>query len=513
MDPNPTVPEGGARLDPARQRAVLIILSAAAMMVLYVETMIIPGLTRFQTFYGNAPLTSVTWILTAYLLVGVAFTPIAGKLGDIYGKKRVLITILSVYFVAVTVAGFTPNIGDALGMTRGNELYLLIGVRAIQGEGAAMFPLAFAMIGDEFPKDKIAGAQGLVSAMFAIGASVGLFVGAWITQTYGWQFTYHTVIPVAGLVLVMAILLLRESRIRLPERIDVPGAATLSLSLTFFLLGLTEGPTWGWGNWDGFRVAGVPLGSPEFLVISALLVAAFILWETHCPEPIVDFAKLGERNIVLSNAIGILAGVAMFTLFVGFVARVEAPAPVGLGKSPLDLGYYSLPASFATLICAPLVGRSITRLGPKFALLLGSVLIMVGGLFLAEYNDAVIDFIVGPIPIMLGVIFLFIAMTNIVVVTSKPQETGIQTGMNQTFRNLGTAMGPVIASTILASLLATYTTTILVAGHAVPVEFRAPSTGAFQLIFLLMAALGAAALVLSTMVHNYRLAPARPSAP
>ena len=159
----------GARLDPARARAVLIILAAAALMVTYVETMIIPGLTRFQTFYDNAPLSSVTWILSAYLLVGVAFTPIAGKLGDIYGKKRVLVAILSVYFVAVTLAGFSPNIGDAIGMTRPNELYLLIGIRAVQGIGMAMFPLAFALIGEEFPQQRVADAQGIVSAMFAPG--------------------------------------------------------------------------------------------------------------------------------------------------------------------------------------------------------------------------------------------------------------------------------------------------------------------------------------------------------
>jgi MFS family permease len=494
-------------LDPSRQRAVLIILSGAAMMVLYVETMIIPGLTKFQSFFGNAPLTSVTWILTAYLLVGVAFTPIAGKLGDIYGKKRMLVVILSIYFVAVTVAGFTPNIGDALGMTRANELYLFIGVRAIQGEGAAMFPLAFAMIGDEFPKDKIAGAQGLVSAMFAIGASVGLFVGALITQDFGWQFTYHTVIFPAGLVLVLAILLLRESPSRLQEPIDFPGAVFLSLSLTFFLLGLTEGPTWGWGNWQGYTISGLTLGTPEFFVLAAALILAFIFWERRSAEPVVDFSKLSERNIILANTIGILAGIAMFLLFVGFVARVEADSPVGLGMTPLDLGYYSLPASFANLICAPLIGRSITRLGPKFALVLGSALIVIGGVFVTYNNDAVIDFIIGPIPIMVGVVSLFIAMTNIVVVSSKPQETGIQTGMNQTFRNLGTSIGPVVASTILASVLATYTVTVTVGGHQIPVQFQGPSTWAFQLIFILIAAMGAVALVLSMLVKNFRLTP------
>src|ERR1700691_344429 len=147
----------GARgaLDPSRQRGVLIILSAAALMVTYVETMIIPGLHNFVTFYDNAPLSTVTWILSSYLLVGVAFTPIAGKLGDIYGKKRVLVAILAVYFVAVTFAGFSPNLGAAVGLSRQIQLYLLIGIRGVQGVGMAMFPLAFALIGEEFARDKV----------------------------------------------------------------------------------------------------------------------------------------------------------------------------------------------------------------------------------------------------------------------------------------------------------------------------------------------------------------------
>ncbi|MCI4348901.1 MAG: MFS transporter, partial [Thermoplasmata archaeon] len=335
--------------DSSRTRGVLIILSATALMVTYVETMIIPGLTQFQSFFGGAPLSSITWILSSYLLVGVAVTPIAGKLGDIYGKKRVLVGILAVYFVAVTLAGFSPNLGDAIGMTRANELYLLIAIRAVQGVGMAMFPIAFALIGEEFPKPKVAAAQGIVSAMFSAGASIGLFGGAWITQTFGWQLTYHTVIPIALLVLALTVVYLRESRVRLVQPIDVPGSVFLASSIAFFLLGLTEGPTWGWGKWTPYALAGVPVGVPEFFLLAAVLLALFVVWELRTARPIIDFAKLGERNILLSNAVGFFAGIAMFMMFVGIVARAEAPSPVGLGKTPLEFGYYSLPTTLVNM--------------------------------------------------------------------------------------------------------------------------------------------------------------------
>jgi MFS family permease len=484
-------------LDPARQRGVLIILSAAALMVTYVETMIIPGIENFRTFYDNAPLSTVTWILSSYLLVGVAFTPIAGKLGDIYGKKRVLVWILSVYFVAVTVAGFSPNIGAAFGMDRANQLYLLIGIRGVQGVGMAMFPLAFALIGEEFARDRVAQAQSIVSAMFSAGASIGLFGGAWITHNYGWQLTYHTVIPVALIVLVLTVFYLEESRVRLRQTLDIPGSVTLALLLAFFLLGLTQGPSWGWTNWTGTHLGGVPWGVPEFFALAVAFLLAFIAVERAARAPIVAFAKLVERNILLANVIGFFAGIGMFMMFVGIVTRAESPVPLGLGKTALDFGYYSLPTTVANMILAPVIGQSMRKTGPKFPLILGSALIVLGGLFLALNSDSVIDLILGPIPIMTGTIAIFIGMINLVVVSSKPQETGIQTGMNLTFRNLGTSIGPILAATILASVLTVYY-------PGTPEQFSAFGNSAFQWIFLLIALFGVTAFVLSLFIRNFR---------
>jgi MFS family permease len=489
-----------------RARGVLVILSAAALMVTYVETMIIPGLLRFQTFYGNAPFTEVSWILSAYLLVGVAFTPIAGKLGDIYGKKRVLVAILSVYFVAVTLAGFSPNLGDAIGMTRSSELYLLIGIRAVQGVGMAMFPLAFAMIGEEFPRQEVAQAQGIVSAMFSAGASIGLFGGAWITQTFGWQLTYHTVIPIAGLVLLLTILYLNESRVRLRQAIDVPGSLLLGSTLALFLLGLTEGPSWGWGNASGTTLGGIPFGTPEFFVLSVVAFVAFVAWELRSSLPVVDIRKLAERNILLSNLVGLLAGVSMFLLFVGIVTRAEAMGPTGLGKTPLDFGYYSLPTTLVNMIVAPFVGKWVGRSGPRPAMALGSLLVVLGGFLLTIANDQVVYLIVFTIPVMTGVIAIFIAMINLVVVSSKPSETGIQTGMNLTFRNLGTSIGPVAGAVILSSVLSNFTRIVTGPnGTLLRIAYRAPGDPAFHLIFGLIGGLGLACLLLTIPIRNFRI--------
>ncbi|HEV2231196.1 MAG TPA: MFS transporter, partial [Thermoplasmata archaeon] len=187
--PPGTGPSPAERLDPKRARTTLAILASMGLMVTYVETMVVPALVRFTTFFDSPPISTVAWILSAYLLVGVATTPIFAKLGDIYGKKRILLVVIATYAVAVTVAGFTPQIGAAGGLSRYTQIYLLIGVRGVQGVGMAMFPLAFAMIGEEFPPNRVATAQGIVSAMFAAGATLGLLGGAAITQDFGWQTT------------------------------------------------------------------------------------------------------------------------------------------------------------------------------------------------------------------------------------------------------------------------------------------------------------------------------------
>jgi MFS family permease len=503
---------GGERLDARHAGTVLAILAGAALMVTYVETMVVPAIVRFELFFDNAPISTVAWILSAYLLVGVATTPLLAKLGDIYGKKRLLVVVMATYAVAVTLAGFTPQIGAALGVSRANQIYLLIAVRAVQGVGMAMFPLAFAMIGEVFPPNRVATAQGVISAMFAAGATLGLVGGAWVTEVYGWQTTYHTVIPFALLLVALTALVLKESRHRLDRPLDLPGAVFLGVALGSALTALSEGPYWGWAEWGGAGLAGVPLGVPELWVLAAVFTAAFLLWEPRSPSPIVDFARLRERNIWIANVVAVLAGTAMFLVFVANSVLIQVPV-VGLGRSVLDSGLLSVPSSLCMMALAPVIGRAIPRIGPKPVMVLGGLLLAGGGGLLAVLTTS--SLVVGPyslptialttIPALVGVVSVFIAMTNIIVLLSRPHEMGIQNGMNATFRTLGQSLGPVIASTFLSS----FTALVLLpvagpTGAPILLPQRLPSLEAFQLIYAAAAVLGVVGAALSLLLINYR---------
>jgi MFS family permease len=488
--------------DPRYARTVLAILAGMALMVTYVETMVLPAFSNFESFFRVTDASTIAWILSAYLLVGVVVTPIFGKLGDIYGKKRMLLIAMGVYTVAVSIAGFTPNLGAAVGLSRPNQIYVLIGVRALQGVGMAMFPLGFAMLPEVYPPAKVGQAQGILSGMFAAGAALGLIGGGWIAQNYGWPLTYHTVIPVAILVLILAAVYVRESVVRAARKIDFLGVASLGIGLTFLMLGITEGAYWGWTNFTGGSIAGVAWGVPQFFVISLVAFAVFLWWEPRAPSPIVSFKELRQRNIWVSNLNGVIVGTSMFLMFTILVILGEYPSP-GFGLGEFDAALMLVPAVIGMMVFGPIQGRMISRFGPKPVMILGFALITLGALGLLAFNRTNYEVAVAAIPVMVGNVGVLISMSNIIVLSVDPKTMGVHTGMNQTFRNLGSALGPVLVTSILAA----YGFTFLIPNPNPPpafVPFTDYHLAGYEFVFGLTAAIGLVGALVSLALRNYR---------
>jgi MFS family permease len=372
--------------------------------------------------------------------------------------------------------------------------------------GMAMFPLAFAMIGEEFPPAKVAAAQGIISAMFAGGAALGLFGGAYLTERFGWQFTYHTVGPFSFAILILTAVVLVESRNRLQAPLDIPGAALLGGALATGLVAISQGPVWGWGNLYGAGYTGVPLGVPELFGLALALTIGFLLWEPRTPTPIVDFARLKERNIWIANVIAVTAGMAMFLVFVtnSIFAQLRY---VGLNQTVLEFGYLSLPTAITMMLLGPFIGLGVGKYGPRPIMILGSLVVAGGGLLLAAFHATPLELALATIPAIVGVIALFIAMTNVIVLSSERRETGIQTGMNATFRTLGQSLGPVVATTVILSFRSPVTVLVAWAPRRppVPMTFLLPSAAGFEYVYLIAAALGLASAALSAFLINYKI--------
>lgn len=500
----------GLPYDAQRANVLLGIFAGMALMVTYVETMVLPAFAQFETFFFGVPnsadVSTIAWILSAYLLVGTAVVPIFGKLGDLYGKKKMLLIAMSVYALAVTVAGFTPNLGSALGIPRDHQIYLLIGARAIQGIGMGMFPLAFAMIPEAFPAAGVGKAQGIISAMFAAGAALGLAGGGWIAQAYGWQFTYHTVVPVAVLLVILAAFLMKESPKHEAANLDLPGISSLAFGLAMLLVGITEGPTWGWSSFTSVHWGTLPWGTPEFFVLSAASLLFFVAWEPRARSPVIRFASLRPRNIWVSDLNAIFVGLLMFFAFTAAVILAELPTYLGgLGASEFTFGLLALPAALGMLVGGAIFGTFTPKIGPKPIALIGYSLSAIGGLGLLLFHGTLLELSVFMVPLLVGNVALLISMSNLIVLTVDRRELGIQTGVNQTFRNLGTAIAPVVTTTILATYLVTYMVpTTIPSGTVILVPVRSYGLTGFQVVFGIMVVLSVLGFILSMALKNFR---------
>ena len=267
------------------------------------QTFLIPALPKLQESL-DASNTWVTWTVTAYLLTGSVATPLIGRLGDQHGKVRLMVIALAVFLVGSVGAIFAWNIGA------------LIVFRAIQGVGGAVFPLSFAIIRDEFPRERQSVAMGLVSAVLGVGGGVGIVASGLVVDhlSWRWLFVVSAVVVAAALVLVWRFV--PESRVRAPSSVDVWGALTLSGGLVCLLVGLTEGPHLGWGS---PAVLGLFGGAAAFLV-------AWVLVELRVKDPMVDMRMMARRVVLFTNVTAMLAGFALYMTWVILPTFYQLPS-------------------------------------------------------------------------------------------------------------------------------------------------------------------------------------------
>src|SRR5919198_2947597 len=383
--------------------------------------MVIPALPTLQHELHTTT-TWVTWVLTVYLLVASVATPLLGKLGDQYGKERLLVISLAVFLAGSVGAAAAWNI------------WSLIAWRALQGAGAAVFPLSYGIIRDEFPREKVGVAIGLVSAVFGIGGGFGIVLSGLIVDNVSWRwlFIVGAVNIAAAVVLVQRFV--PESPIKTPSRVDFLGASLLSGGLIALLLGLTEGESWGWTSSRILLLA----------TISLLLLVAWGAAELRVAEPMVDMRMLAVRQVLFTNLTALVAGFAMFGSFVLVPNFVETPHDLspslarlvdyGFDASATKAGLYLVPSSFALLFAGPLAGLIGRRLGFKWPLAVGMLLVAASCASFAAFHDRPWELLAAMPFLGIAVGFAFAAMATLIVESVRPEETGVATGMNTVMR-------------------------------------------------------------------------------
>jgi EmrB/QacA subfamily drug resistance transporter len=430
-------------VEPERQHynITLAVLTLAGIAFALQQTMIIPALPSLQREFDTTT-GWVTWLLTGFLLSASVLTPLLGKLGDQYGKERLLLISLGIFFVGSVAAVFAPNI------------WILIACRVVQGAGGAVFPLSFAIIKDEFPPEKIGVAVGVVSAVFGVGGGLGLVLAGLVLDNLTWPWIFAIGAVAVGAALVLIYLFVPESPIKTPSRLDVPGAALLSGGLLALLLALTEGERWGWSS--------VPI--VVLFVAAAVLLVGWVLFELRAPEPMVDMKMMTRRPVLFANVTGMLAGFALFGSFILIPNFVQTPPRFGygFGADALTTGLYLLPSAAVGFFSGPLAGFLGARYGAKWPLAFGMFTGGVGVALLAEWHAESWQIVVGMLVLGAGVPMSFAAMAKVIVDSVRQSETGIATGMNTVMRTVGGVIGGQVGAAILTSET--------IAGTSIPAE-------------------------------------------
>lgn len=466
-------------MDEPRQHygLTLGILAFAASAFALQQTMVVPALPELQRELG-ASTTWVTWVLTGFLLSAAVLTPILGKLGDRFGKERLLVVSLGAFLIGCVGCAAAPNI------------WALIAFRIVSGAAGAVFPLSFGIIRDEFPPERTKIGIGLLSAVFGVGGGFGLVLSGLIIDHASWRWLFVVGAIGVAVALVFVHRFVPESPVRSTSRIDVPGAILLSVFLVTLLLGLSEGASWGWT-------------SSAVLGLVALSAASGVLWvvlELNVDQPLIDMRVLAERPVLLTNITALISGFAMFGSFVLVPRFVEAPGGVpaevaarvdyGFGASATTTGLYLLPGSLLMLFAGPAAGLLGRRIGSKWPLAIGMALIAISAATLAALHAAPWHVVAAMAGMSLGVGFAFAAMAALITEAVPPTETGIATGINTVMRTVGAVIGAQVGAAIL--------TADTLAGTEVPTE------GAYVIAFALAAAAAAVAVVVAVLVTPTR---------
>ncbi len=466
----------------------LLILAPIAIAVMYTEAMLIPSLPTIAKDF-NVNSATVSWVLTAYLISGVVANPIVGKLGDIYGKKRILVYVMMIYTIAVTLNGFAPN------------FTLFIIFRTMQGIGLGMFPLAFSLIREEFPPHLVPRAQGLVSAMFGIGSAISLPIAATVAQDIGWQYNYHFVIPFVILLTYLTSKYIKESRYVNPNtKIDYVGAVILGSSLALMTTAFSEAPTWGW----------LSMSFMATMLLGVVLFTAFIFYEIRIPYPLISIKLLKEKNVLASNIAAFVAGFGIFMAYQAITYLLELPQPVGFNLDILSTGITMLPISLSQMVGALFASRLILKSGTKFVIVISSIILsffyfILSLIAISGSSAGLANVVLFSALATLGASMLNVVLINILTFSVERRVLGIATGMNTVFRLIGGAFGPSIAG----SLISTYYTYLIypmsLGGNSFYLPIQLPSDYAFQLTFIISAIAGLMMAIIGSMTRDIRI--------
>jgi MFS family permease len=451
----------------ANPTTTLVVLSLAGFIYAIVQAAVVPAIPNFQRSLHTS-VDGAGWILITFLLSASVATPIIGRLGDMYGKHRLLVWTLGVFAAGTLLAALS------------NAIVPLYIARVIQGVSGGIVPLSFGIVRDELPRARIATSIGIVSSMLGTGGGAGILLGALILEHLSWQWLFWVSFAPTVLIMLLAWRLIPPSPVRTPARINWTAALLMSLGMSALLIAVSEAAIWGWGSAKTLGLLAAGLAG----------CAAWVTWEIRAREPLVDMKLMAIRAVWTTNLSAGLLGGGMYAIFLVIPDFVQEPRSTGygLGAGVLQSGLYLLPFATMMLVMSLQAGRIAGRFGSRAALLAGSFIGAGGMLLLLLSHGSGLSFYIASTIAGTGMGLAFAALGVLIVQAVPRTHTGVASGMNSVMRTLGGAVGAAFVATFIAG----------------DVRHGVPGVGGYELSLAVSAALlalsGAAALLIPRRV-------------
>jgi EmrB/QacA subfamily drug resistance transporter len=446
----------GAEPHRIHPKLILAVLSLAGVSYSMLSSAVIPALTPLEHSLHSSE-NAVAWLLTGYLLSASVGTAIIGRLGDMYGKERLLVATLVMLSAGTLISALSTS------------LEVMVIGRVIQGAGGGIFPLAFGIVRDEFPPDEVPGSIGILSSILGIGGGIGIVLGGLIIEhlDYHWLYWIPLIVSVGAAMATWRFI--PESPVRTPGKINWVAAALMTAGFSCVLIAISETISWGWG-------------SPKTLILLAaglVLSAIWVVVEVGADEPLIDMAMMRVRGVWTTNLVAFLLGAGMYASFLLYPQFAQLPKSTGFGfgVSVVTAGLYLLPAALGMSLLGSFAGRVARRYGSKPAVIVGSAITALAFGFLAAVHGHPIDMLISAALLGVGIGLAFAALGNLIVQAVPPEQTGVATGMNTVMRTLGGALGGQIAATLVADNVA----------HGLPTVTGFTSSFALEAVFLVAA--------------------------
>ncbi|MEV4227905.1 MFS transporter [Streptomyces bobili] len=467
MSDAPARPAAAGTPAPPGSNAVVAVLAVAGIVVSLMQTLVIPIVPELPKLL-DAPASDTAWAVTATLLAAAVATPVVGRLGDMFGKRRMLLTSIVLLISGSVVCALADSL-----------VPMIIG-RALQGLSAAVVPLGISILRDTVSAEKLAGSTAVMSASLGVGGALGLPTAAFIADNWDWHILFWASAALGVVAFALVLLVVPESRNRVGGRFDLVGSLGLSAGLVSLLLAVSKGGDWGW-------TSGTTLGLGAAAV---LILLAWGWWELRAKQPLVDLRTTAKRQVLFTNLASVALGFSMFAMSLVLPQLLQLPEQTGygLGRSMLTVGLVLAPQGLVMMVMSALSAGITKAKGPKVTLMIGSLIVATGYglniLLMSEvWHLVLVSCVIGA-----GVGFTYGALPALIMGAVDPSQTGSANSLNTLMRSLGTSFASAVAGVILAQMTTQY------GGFALPAE------NGFKVVMAIGAGAALAAFLLATFI-------------